>query len=689
MHKNSLSDLYFHMLRIRRVEEAVSERYKSQQMRCPVHLCIGQEAIAVGVCAHLKKTDMVFSGHRSHGHYLAKGGSLRAMIAEFYGKSTGCSKGRGGSQHLIDLSVEFMGANPIVAETVPVAVGASFGMRLQKRKRVTVVFFGDAAVEEGVMHESLNYAALKKLPILFVCENNLYSTYTHIRQRQPKRPLYKIAAAHGIWSKQADGNDCLVVSKVAGQAISRIRRGQGPAFLEFSTYRYLEHVGPNQDPSFARPQDEVSFWIKRDPLTRLYRHIKKTTGQRDIGLENMEEKIKKEVDAAFDFAQKSPFPTEGIKEAFVYESKRTHTLPKKPQEKSRKLTYAQAICEALDQAMTMFPKVFVIGEGVPDIKGVFGTTSGLQEKFGRDRVMDMPVSENGMTGVCIGAALVGMRPVLIHPRVDFALLSFDQIVNNAAKWYYMFGGQSPVPLVIRMVIGRGWGQGAQHSQSLQAVFAHIPGLKVLMPASAFDAKGMLLGALVQNNPVIFIEHRWLHQMKGFVPKKTYEIEIGKARVVRRGENLTVVASSYMVVESMKAAKHLSQEKITAEVIDLRSVKPLDIETIVRSVKKTGRLVICDTGFESFGVASEVVAKVSQKAWGALKASAQVVALPNIPTPTSWKLAQAYYPTETAIIEKAMLMMGRDKKSTMKVVERAIKERTVPTDIPDQSFKGPF
>ena len=277
--------------------------------------------------------------------------------------------------------------------------------------------------------------------------------------------------------------------------------------------------------------------------------------------------------------------------------------------KQRQLTYAAAINEATDQLLKKYREVLVIGLGVPDPKGIFGTTQGLKQKYGSNRVMDMPVSENAMTGVCIGASLRGLRPILTHQRVDFSLLSFDQLVNNAAKWFFMFGGQQPVPLVIRMIVGRGWGQGPQHSQSLQALFAHIPGLIVLMPTTAYDAKGLLVSAVENNNPVVILEHRWLFNLVDEVPKKLYRTPIGKSHILHSGEDVTIVASSYATIESLHVAKVLAHAKISAEVIDLRTIKPLDMKTIMNSVAKTKRLLVVDTGWTTGGISAEIITEV--------------------------------------------------------------------------------
>lgn len=299
--RRTLNNLYSMMLLIRMTEEAIAAEYPKGDMRCPTHLCIGEEAIAAGVCVHLRRDDIVFSTHRSHGHYLAKGGNLEAMIAELYGKATGCSGGIGGSQHLIDLSVNFWGSAPIVASTIPVAVGAAFSIVMKRQKRIVVCFFGDAAVEEGVFFESVNFAVLRKLPILFVCENNFYSTNTPLRERQPKREIYKMVQALGVSrSFREDGNDVVAVSNRTKALVADMRTGIGPAFIECTTYRTLEHCGPYPDPEGFRPEKEKQLWGRRDPLVRL--------DVRPAESNALKSSIAKRIAAAFAFAKKSPFP---------------------------------------------------------------------------------------------------------------------------------------------------------------------------------------------------------------------------------------------------------------------------------------------------------------------------------------------------------------------------------------------
>ncbi|MDD5687476.1 MAG: alpha-ketoacid dehydrogenase subunit beta [Elusimicrobia bacterium] len=352
---------------------------------------------------------------------------------------------------------------------------------------------------------------------------------------------------------------------------------------------------------------------------------------------------------------------------------------------ANKITYAKAINEAMVQAMEMDKSVICYGLGVDDPKGIFGTTLGLKEKFGPERVFDMPTAENAMTGVAIGASLNGIRPVMTHQRLDFFLLAMDQLVNNAAKWHYMFGGKLSIPITIRLLVGRGWGQGPTHSQSFQSWFAHIPGLKVVMPATAADAKGLLLSSIFDNNPVIFIEHRWLHNLVGEVPEGDFRIPIGKAHKLKTGDDITIISLSYMTIEALRAVELLGKQGISCDLIDLRSIAPIDWNMVMSSVKKTGKLLALDTGFGSFSVASEIIARVSMECFSSLKQAPVRIALPDCPTPTSPALAKNYYKRAEDIVNTTRKMLGF---SVLPHEESDI-NRNVPMDIPDKTFTGPF
>ncbi|MBN2120920.1 MAG: alpha-ketoacid dehydrogenase subunit beta [Candidatus Omnitrophica bacterium] len=339
------------------------------------------------------------------------------------------------------------------------------------------------------------------------------------------------------------------------------------------------------------------------------------------------------------------------------------TAPEKGEAKPpRLITYRQAILEGLTTALKKDKRVFLFGEGVDDPGGVFGTTLNLHKKFGKNRSFDTPIAENTLTGLGIGAALGGLRPILVHARTDFMLTGMDQLINHAAKWKYMSGGKFSVPLVIRAIIGGGWGSASQHSQPLQALFAHTPGLKVVMPATASDAKGLLLASIAEDCPVVFIEHRWLYDRKGPVSKNPYVVPLGKGIIRKKGKDLTIAASSFMVPLSLEAADIAAKEKIDVEVIDLRTIKPLDYNLIQKSLEKTNRLVVADTGWKMCGISAEISALAANKAFGYLKAPIARVALCDAPTPASPALEKAFYPSSKDLVEaiRKIYRYGRKK-----------------------------
>ena len=350
------------------------------------------------------------------------------------------------------------------------------------------------------------------------------------------------------------------------------------------------------------------------------------------------------------------------------------------------LSYGAAIREALDDALAKYSDMLLIGEGVPDPKTIFGTTQGLREKYGANRVLDMPLAENAMTGVCIGAALAGMRPVLVHQRIDFALLSMDQIVNNAAKWHYMFDGRQKVPLVIRVIIGRGWGQGPQHSQSLQAMFAQVPGLKVIMPTTAGDAYHFMMEAIADDNPVLFIEHRWLHHVTGELDKQRPAEALHGAAVLKEGRDITLAAFSQMTIDALKAAKTLAEFGIDAEVVDMRWLNELDTSSVAASVAKTGRLLVADCAPETASVAHRLISGLYQQHSTLLQQPPRLIAYPNHPVPTSPYLANHYYPDSQNIAEAVLEILNKQplKESVLKKLQSEL-----PKDQPDRNFVGPF
>ena len=673
MNAENLLKLYAMMVRIRLVEERIAERYDEDLMKCPTHLSIGQEAVAVGVCAQLTDQDIVYSTHRCHAHYLAKGGDVNRMIAEMYGKETGCAKGRGGSMHLIDVARGMYGASAIVGGSMPLPLGAALAFQLRGDPHVSIAFFGDAGVESGVFHECMNYAALRNLPVIFVCENNDYSTMTlrHVRQSVP---IAERAVGYGMPGVRVDGNDVLTVHAAAERAIKRARAKQGPTLIEAMTYRWREHVEHNKG-IMSRPAEELKHWKVRCPI-ELCRKDLLARGTSSAAMEDIDARMPFEVSDAFRFAEASPSPN-------TFEFMRDVGDETPPlcepslSRGTRSLTCAQAIAEATVQTMEADPNIFLFGLHVTDANGVFGTTRPAFEQFGETRVFETPISEASLTGVATGAALVGMRPLHVHARNDFLLLCMDQIGNELAKWHYMSGGQLRAPVVIRAIVGRSRGQGCQHSQSLQSIFAHFPGLHVVAPSNAYDAKGLLMTALTGQTPVIYLEHRLCHPISTMVPEDAYRIPIGCASIRRAGTDVTIVALLQMVVEAEAAANELAKHGVSAEVIDLRSIRPWDKQTVCDSVRKTGRLIVVDTGWLEFGISAEISAYVTEHCWSSLNKAPQAIPLPPCPTPRAEPLETAFYPGQRDIVIKALQLLGRK----------------LPPDLADgfasPSIKGPF
>ena len=354
----------------------------------------------------------------------------------------------------------------------------------------------------------------------------------------------------------------------------------------------------------------------------------------------------------------------------------------------RNIKFNQSIKEALNLSMLRDKKVVLMGLGVTDPKGIFGTTKDLEKKFGSSRVIETPTSENAITGIALGAAIKGLRPVLTHQRVEFALLSMEQIINQLSKWHFMSAGKQKVPIVIRMIIGKGWGQGPQHSQSLEVLFSHIPGLKVVAPSNAYDAKGLMIQSIRDNNPVIFFEHRWVHDIYGNVPKKSYNIKIGKAKTIKKGKDITIVSFSEALVQVMRLYKFLKINGINPEIIDLRTLRPIDKNTIINSVKKTGKLLVVDNSWTTYGVSAEIMSIVTESIFKKLKKPPQRIGIKNLLIPSTRELAKHCYLDSKNILEKIVSITG--KKINKKKKNLFLKEMTThDSDIPYKDFKGPF
>jgi 2-oxoisovalerate dehydrogenase E1 component len=641
-----LAQLFETMFRIRRFEESASELFKKGVIKGTAHSYAGEEAIAAGTCANLNADDYVGSYHRGHGHCIAKGARLDRMMAELMGKSTGYCGGLGGSMHIADLELNILGANGIVGATMPLGAGAALTATLRKTSQVSVAFFGDGGANQGVFHEALNLAAVWKLPMIFVCENNQYALNTAFHQTTSVPHIADRASAYGVPGKTIDGNDAVEVYQVVGDAIARARRGEGPSLIEAMTWRWGPH-SMRANLREPRTDADMAAWKARDPLIRLEERMAAArVAPEEIAA--IKACVEQEVEAAIAFGTQSPDPTPEILDSAVYAPHQTHTEPKDKGE--RQLTYTEALNEALDQEMQRDPSVFILGEDIAETGGIFQVTKGLLAKYGPERVRDTPISEATFCGAAVGAAIAGMRPIVEIQIFDFVTQMMDMIVNQAAKFRFMNGGVAKVPVVIRGPQGGGIRLAAQHSQSLEAWFAHVPGLVVVAPSNPYDAKGLLISAIRDDNPVMFLEHKMLYlSERGLVPKEPYAIPIGRADVKREGSDITVVATQAMVAKALSAAAVLKQEGISVEVIDPRTIRPLDEETILTSVRKTHRLVVAHEACRNGGFGAEVAARITEEAFKDLNAPVFRVAARDTPMPFNDKLETAVIPSRDAIM----------------------------------------
>lgn len=634
---------YRAMLLIRRCEEQLARSHQRGLVHGACHTYVGQEAVAVGVCAHLRRDDVVFSTHRGHGHALAKGVSPLQLIAELYGRTEGCSHGRGGSMHLFAPDVGLMGTSGIVGPCILQAAGAGYSFSLQKRDNVAVAFFGDGAVNNAAFHEGLNLASIWKLPVLFVCENNRFATEVPFEYAAGNPNVASRGASYGIPGLELDGNDVLAVLAAAEGAIARARGGEGPTLLECKTYRTRPHAEGMGDYTY-RTREEVEGWKAKCPIERLRGRIVEGGVANAAELDAVDAGIQREVEEAHRAAEASAWPDPSTVATHVYAEPRQVQSPP-PADHGRIITYSQATLEALSFEMSANPGIFVLGEGIGVRGGNFRTTAGLYERFGAKRLRDTPICERGFVGLGCGAAMTGTRPVIDFMFADFVLDGLGEIGNQIAKIQYMSSGRLKMPILLRGCIGIGHSAATHHSGSYSALFAQFPGLRVVVPSTPFDAKGLLHHALRCDDPVIFLEHRELLALKGPVPAATYETPFGHAATVRNGKDLTVVALARMVYVALEAAECLAREGISVEVIDPRTVAPLDVKTIGASISRTGRLLIVDESFAPFGVGAEIAAQVADRYFDEL--DAPIRRLNGLPTPTPYSP-----PLEAAVVPEA-------------------------------------
>ena len=644
----TLRDLYVTMRRIRAFEDKTADLFQEGVVKGTAHSYKGEEAIAAGVCATLRDDDIIASYHRGHGHCIAKGARIDRMMAELMGRQTGYCQGLGGSMHIADMELNIMGANGIVGAAMPLATGAGLAAKLQGTDKVAVAFFGDGASNQGVFHESLNLAAVWKLPVIFVCENNQYALSTSYRNTTAVSQVSNRAASYEIPGITVDGNDGVEVYLVLREAVDRARAGEGPTLIEAMTYRHGQHsLRVNlRDP---RPEDELESWLDRDPIARMEKRLSAEGGFSADQFDETTQAVDEEIETAVTYGRESPEPPVQAMLDAVYAPHATYTEPGPDTE--RMLSYPEALNEALDQEMLRDDRVFLMGEDVGATGGIFGVSKGLMERYGAERVRDTPISEATFVGCGVGAAIAGMRPVVEIQIFDFVALTMDMLVNQAAKFRFMLGGKPSVPLVVRGPQGGGIRLAAQHSQSLEAWFTHVPGLVVAAPSTPYEAKGLLVAAIRDDNPVVFLEQKLLYLGgNGPVPEELYAIPLGKADIKREGTDVTVVATSAMVPRALSAATVLERDGISVEVVDPRTLQPLDEETILASVRKTNRLLIVHEAWVRGGFGAEIAAMVVDKAFDYLDAPVARLGAPHTPMPYNDRLELEVIPSQERIVE---------------------------------------
>jgi 2-oxoisovalerate dehydrogenase E1 component len=644
----TLLELYRSMQRIRQCEEQLARSHQRGLIHGACHTYVGQEAIAAGVCAHLRPDDAVFSTHRGHGHALAKGLPPRELFAELFGRATGCSRGRGGSMHLFAPEIGLMGTSGIVGPCILQAAGAGYSFKLRKNAAVAVAFFGDGAVNNGAFHEGLNLAAIWGLPVLFVCENNQFATEVPFAYAAGNPRVAVRGASYGMTSHEVDGNDVEAVHRVAGEAVARARQGKGPTLIECLTYRTRPHAEGMGDFSY-RTREEVDAWKTRCPIKHLSERY-----PRPAELSAIDAEIAAQVADAQAFAESSPWPEPATATDHVYASPPSPPASP-PTPGSREITFAQATHEVLAAEMARNRGIFVLGEGIGKRGGNFQTTRGLFDLYGAERLCDTPICERGFVGLACGAAMTGTRPVVDFMFADFVLDAVGEILNQIAKMQYMSSGRLRMPLLMRGCIGIGHSAATHHSGNYYPMFAHFPGLRVVVPSTPYDAKGLFQYALQCDDPVLFLEHRELLATKGPVPKEEYAIGFGKAAVVREGRDATVVALALMARKTLEVCDRLAARDIHVELIDPRTVSPLDGETILKSVRKTGRLLIVDEAFSPFGLGAEIAARVADAGFDDLDAPIRRLHGAFTPTPYSPSLERAVVPSADDI-ERAILAL---------------------------------
>ncbi len=637
---------YRRMLTIRRFEERVLELRLSDEVAGSVHLCGGQEAIPVGALAVLEADDRVMATYRGHGWAVACEIPLVTLFAEILGRASGTNGGRGGSAYLSSPEHRFLGENSIVGAGLPIANGVGLAAQLSGSGRVVVVSFGDGATSQGATHEALVMAVARTLPVVFVCENNDWSEMTPIAAIAPLQDLADRAPAYGMPGTTVDGTDPGSVAAAIGVAAERARGGDGPSFVECKTVRLMAHYHADVEHYRDRVEREASSL--RDPLPRLRRRLLEDGLTDERSIAELEGAVADDVLTASEDALAEPLPDAATATAHVSFPSRSEAASPPPAADATSMTVAAALNEALRRELAETPEVIVFGEDIAIPGGVFGITRRLHKEFGGDRVFDTPIAEAAILGAALGAAQEGFRPIVEVMYSDFLLVALDQLVNQAANVRYLHNGRRSAPMVVRCQQGATPGSCAQHSQSLEALLAHIPGLKVGMASNPHDAYAMLRAAVHDPDPVVVIESRALYPVEGPVDTEAPVESVFGARLRRPGSDALIVTWGRMAIEAESAAEELAESGIDAAVLDLRWLSPLDDRVLIALSKQMGRVLVVHEANLTGGFGAEVAARVAENAFGELLAPVMRLATPDVRMPAAPVLQNALLPSRGTI-----------------------------------------
>lgn len=656
-----LKAIYRQMTRIEAVDKAIRAGLSSGKLRFNYWPMTGQEAIPATLAQLIDQRDYMVTTYRGIHDQVAKGVPLEGLFAESLGRIGGLNKGKGGAPHISDPTSGSMLTTAIVGSGAPIANGLALAAQMRGEERVTIVNFGDGATSIGAVHEAMNLAGLWKLPIVFLCQNNQIAEYTKQAGFTSSKDFAARAAAYGFRGVKLDGNDPVGFYRGMKPIIASVRRGEGPIFVEAVTLRLGRHAGIGDNPDLTR--EELKAGKDAAPMIRTRALLIEAAICTEEELKQFEAEAKAEVEAAVEAALKSPATP--YEETLIDVYADPDVVPRRghypfredvpaPDGETKAVLMADAIADAQRIALATDPSVFLLGEDIGDPPGgVFKTSVGLQKQFGEARVRPTPIAEQAIIGAGTGAALAGLRPIAEIMFCDFAAVCLDQIVNHTAKQRYMSGAATHVPMTIRMTVGGGIGGfGAQHSQSLEAWLLHTPGLKVVYPSNPLDAKGLLLSCIFDEDPCVHLESIALvRAFKGEMPLTDYRIPLGVAKIVRPGTDITLITYGWQVHQCLAAAETLAKEGISAEVIDLRSLLPLDYYRVLESVKKTRRALVVHAATEFCGLGSEIAATLNEELFSTLEAPASRFGADYAPIAYSQEIEMSQIPNTHSILAR--------------------------------------